>query len=344
MAEELEDDKLSKVKEAFKPLTDAVNKIGVAKIILFLLVVGIGAWFTSLPKPGSLFVTVTELDSTTEIQGALVSLQWADGQLIGDAFSTVTDSSGVASFTNVPTQQDITIVVEGTGEYDSGRLTVKLASNDNKNEVVKLARVGQVALSPAALSGQVSETCVKEAKVTVTNSDQNAVEAIFIGSGDLQTAVSSTPVTVSPGSSENVSIFIDVSKTPKRKGQVLSGEIHIKGMNKKININLQVSEPPKVDVSPSSLSCGANRPLCTQMVTVKNNGDYTLNNLKVEASSTVASVLENSDVERYYLRDYVAPGEEAKFGARLIGSSNPTIGVITVKADCFVKQIDVQVG
>ena len=201
-----------------------------------------------------------------------------------------------------------------------------------------------MALSPSTLTGAVSETCVKEASITVTNTGSNSIDAIFVGADNLQNAVSSIPLTILPGSSENVTVFIDVSKSGKKKGQVLTGEMRIKGMNKKVSLNLQVGEPPDVSVSPDSLLCAANRPLCQQIVTIENNGATTLNNLKVEPSSTVESVLENNDVVRYYSTNSIAPGGEAKFGVGLIGASSPTIGVITVKADCFTRQIDVQVG
>lgn len=344
MAEEIEEDKFAKVKEALKPLTDSVNRIGLAKIILFVIIIAVGWWFITLPKPGTLFITVTELDGTQPIEGALVSLQWPDGNLLGDAFSTITDSSGVASFTNVPSGRDLTIVVEGTGEFESARSNVILASEESKSEVVKLPHIGDVRLSPSTLTGAVSETCIKEARITVTNNGANPVEAVFVGSGALETAISSIPITVLPGSSENASVFIDVAKTGKKKAQVLTGEIRLKGMNKKVNVNLQVGEAPKIDVSPASLSCAAGRPSCQQIVTIANNGASTLNNLKVEPSATVATVLENSDVERYYTTDSISPGGEAKFGTTIISTTAPIIGVVTVKADCFIKQIDVQVG
>lgn len=344
MAEEIEEDKLSKVKEIFKPLTDIVNKIGLAKIILFIIVIAIGFWFVNLPKPGTLFVKVSALDANQPIEGALISLQWPDGNLLGDAFTTITDSSGLASFTNVPTEKDIVISIEGTGEFRSNSVETKLSSGASKNEDVFLARSVSVTLEPRTLSGSVSETCIKEAKITVTNTGDSNLDAIFIGAGGLKDAISSEPVTVYPGSSENVTIYIDVSKTRKRKGETVNGQARLKTTDKAVTFNLQVSEPPKIDVTPSTLSCASSRPVCAQIVTVKNTGTSTLSNLQIEPSASVVNVLENGDVERYYTTDTIAPGEEKKFGTRLIGTSAATIGVITVRADCFVRQIDVQTG
>ncbi len=333
----------SKLKELLEPISEAVKKIGLAKILLAIILVALALWFFSLPKPANLLVTVSELDANQPIEGALVSLQWQDGQLIGDAFTSVTDGSGVVSFSNVPSARSLTIVVEGTGKYDSSRVDTTLQSGEGRSEPVKLAKTSNVNLSPNSLTGAVSETCVKETTVTISNQGDSNIDAIFVGDGVLQNAVSSEPKTVFGGSTENATVLLDVSKTRKREGETLTGSIRLKGLNKKININLVVSGPPKVDVTPSSITCPANRPLCLQVVTVKNNGDTTLNNLKVEPASTITAVLENGDVERYYQSDSIPPGGEAKFGVR-ITPSTPTIGVITIRADCFSRQIDVQAG
>ncbi len=338
-----ESDHGSKISELLEPLVEAVKKIGLAKIILAVILIALAMWFISLPKPGALSITVSELDGTQPIEGALVSLQWPDGQLIGDAFTSVTDSSGLVSFTNVPTQRNIMVSVEATGQFDLSVQDITLQSGEGKTQVVKLAKTSKLTLSPASLTGAVSEACVKEASVIVTNNGDSNIDAVFVGDGALQNAVSSDAKTVTGGSSQNLTVLLDVSKSGKKKGQVLTGEMRVKGTNKKINLNLQVSEPPKIDVSPSSITCPAGRTLCAQIVTVKNNGDTTLTGLKIQAASTITSVLENSDVERYYLTDSIPPGGEAKFGVR-ITPSTPTIGVITITADCYSRQIDVQAG
>ncbi len=342
MVEEFEEDK-SRLHVVFKPLIEVISKIGLAKIMLFVIVLGVAWWFVSLPKPGNLLVTVTELDGTQRIAGALVSLQWPDGRIIGDAFTTITDSSGVASFTNAPTEKELSIVIDGIGEYASTRVDTKLASAESRSEEAQLPKNMRVSLSPATITGSVSETCVKTSAITVTNNGESEVEAVFVGDGSLQTAVTTEPTTVFPGTSENVSVFIDVSKTNKRKGERLTGEIRLKGTKKNTRLNFQVGEAPRVDVNPSSLSCPISRGECQQIVTIKNNGDSSLNNLRISVSPSIASILQDGDVERFYPSDSIPPGEEAKFGARIIASST-AIGVISVTADCFSRQIDVQTG
>ncbi|MBI4406681.1 hypothetical protein HY571_02090 [Candidatus Micrarchaeota archaeon] len=343
MAEEFEEDKFSRVRSVFKPLTDAVNKIGLARIILFIIVLGVAWWFVSLPKPGNLLVTVTELDGTQRVAGALVSLQWPDGRIIGDAFTTVTDSSGVASFTNVPTEKELAIVIEGIGEYSSTHIETRLASGQSRSEEAQLPKNIRATLSPGSIAGSVSETCVKQSLVTITNNGEGELQGIFIGEGSLQTAVSSEPTTIFPGTSENVSVFIDVSKTNKRKGERLTGEIRLKGTRKSTRLNFQVGEAPRVDVNPASLSCQLNRGECQQIVTIKNSGDSSLSNLRISVSPSIVSILQDGDVERFYTSDSIAPGAEAKFGVRIIAAST-AIGVISVTADCFSRQIDVQTG
>ncbi|MDP3741760.1 MAG: carboxypeptidase-like regulatory domain-containing protein [Candidatus Micrarchaeota archaeon] len=338
-----ESDHASKISEILEPLTDAVKKIGLAKIILAVILIAVSLWFINLPKPGALYITVSELDASQPVEGALISLQWPDGQLIGDTFTSITDSSGRVTFTNVPTQRSVTIVVEATGQFDSAFEDISLQSGEEKGQTIKLAKTLDITLAPTSLSGTVSETCVKEAQLTVTNNGNSDVDAIFVGDGTLQNAVSSETQTISPGLSENVTVLLDVSKSGRKKGQALTGEMRIKGTNKKVNLNLQVGESPSIEVSPSSITCPAGRPLCLQVVTVKNNGDSTLNNLKVEPAATITSVLENSDVERYYITNSIPPNSEAKFGVR-ITPSTPTIGVITITADCYSRQIDVEAG
>ncbi len=344
MADDIEEEKYSKIKEMLAPVTNVIKKIGLAKIILLIIAIGLALWFISLPKPGNLLLKVIEMDGTQGVDAALVSLQWPDGRIIGDVFTSVTDSSGVVSFSNVPTGKEIVIVVEGSGLYSSTRQSLTLSSGESKSKEIELPKnSGTLAIAPTLLSSDVSETCVKEAILTVTNNGENEVEVEFVGSESLKPAISSDSITVYPQTSENLTISIDISKTGKKKGTKLTGDVRIKGYEKKTRLDLQVSEAPKIDVTPVSLSCPAAQGECQKIVTVKNNGLTTLNNLKIEPSSTVASVLQNGDVERYYQRDSIAPGEEAKFGVILTPNA-PTIGVITVKADCFARQIDVEAG
>ncbi len=345
MSEESEENQLSEKLPFLKPVFETVKKIGLAKIILLAIVVVSVWWFYNLPKPGALFVTVTELDSNQQIAGTLVSLEWPDGNLLGDAFTQVTDETGVASFTNVPTQRELVINTDpGQGNFAPTRVEVKLENGGSKSEKISIARTATgIELAPLTLTGTVSETCVKQSIVTITNNGQDSLEAALIGSGALQTVISSQPTTILPGSSENLSIYIDVSKTGKKKGESLTGELRLKGMNKKVSLNLKIVEPPKVEITPSSLLCPAGKQLCQQIVTIKNSGANTLNNLVVEPSAEIASVLENGDVVRYYNTDVISAGGKANFGVSITPSS-PVIGVITVKADCFEEQITVQAG
>ncbi len=341
MPEETSDEGKSQITEVGGTIAEAIKRIGIARIILAIIIIGIAWWFYSLPKPGELYISVKELDSTSAIEGVTVSLTWQDGQLLGDNFAYTTDSTGVVSFQNVPTERELIIETDASStglNYEVNRQRVTLKSGEAKQVEVQLAKSTNLAFSPNKLTGSVSEKCVRETTITVTNNGGDPTDVQFTGTGALADAVSSNAINVFPGSSENATVFIDVSKTGKRKGDDLNGGLRARGTSRSVIVELDVSEPPRVTLEPESLRCPAGRESCQFIVSVKNTGGTTLYNLKAEPTPDIEQFVA---IQPYYSTNAVAPGEEAKFGVTITPSS-PAIGVITVKADCFSKQIDVQ--
>ncbi len=337
MDDEIEE---SKAQEIVSTASAKLKSIGIAKIAVLVLIIIAAGWYFSQPQPGNLTITVNTIDDSTPVQDAIVSLTAANGEVI-NGFTAITASDGVVSFARVPAGQ-MTIEVSAPG-FEVERMPATLTSGSSDNVEVKVARDVSLTLSPASIRGTATETCVKETQVMVSNEGGDAVETSFIGSGELANAVSSNTVTVSPGDSQNVTLTIDVSRSGVNRGDTLSGDARVRGTKKKVSINLRIAEALRVDVQPSSIICPADRQ-CQQIVTVTNRGTSSLENLKIEPTPDLARVLEDGEVQRFYSSTSVAPGSEAKFAVRIDSTRGQAIGVISVKADCFEKQVDVRAG
>ncbi len=344
-----EDDKLGKIKEALKAIQTGIKKIGIVKIALLIVLLLVVGWFLNLPKSGSLNLTVSELDGTNKVEGVYVTLKWPDGQELGDAFSGSTDAKGEVSFTNVPTERDLNIELDASqavGRFESSSESVKLKSGQTQTKKIYLAKDLKLTLAQSTITGTASESCIKDATATVSNGGDSDAQVTFIGEGDLANAIttsSSQLITVSPGASENATISIDVSKTGKKKTQTITGDARIKGTQQTIGITLAVTEAPKITITPDSLTCSGVNAVCPKIITIKNTGQTTLTNLKIELSQGLDEAIDSGHIDTYFTTNSIAPDGEAKFGVKLL-SSTPKIGVITVKADCFLKQINVQTG
>ncbi len=342
MPEEIEEDKFGKIGES-------IHKIGIAKIILLLLIAAAVFWYVNLPKNGSVSILITELDSDKRVSGAIVSIEDSNGQILQstgtDSYQSLTDDTGRVSFANVPANRALTISIDtsaATGNYEpTSDLDIQLESEENLDQIVRLEKRTKLSLSPELISSQVTPTCVKQQSITVKNDGDDLEEVELVGSGGLQNAFTFTPVTVAPGSSENTTLTIDMTKA--NASSTVNGKIRIKGTNKGVTVRFTTIPAFQVVVSPSSLNCAAGKNVCPSIVTIQNNGKSSLTNLKVEPSESIVGAIDGGEIEKYYTADDVPPDAEAKFGVKLV-STTQAIGVITIKGDCFSKQVNVQTG
>jgi len=198
MDDEIEE---SKAQEILSTASTKLKSVGIAKIAVLLLIIIVAWWYFSQPQPGNLTVTVSSIDDATPVQDAIVSLTGANGEII-NGFTAITASDGVVSFARVPAGPT-TIEVSAPG-FEVERMPLTLQSGASDSVEVKVARDVSLTLAPTSIRGTATETCVKEAQVMVSNEGGDAVEASFVGSGELANAISSNTVTISPGDSQNV--------------------------------------------------------------------------------------------------------------------------------------------
>lgn len=337
MTDEIEGGPLTRI---ITPISTALNRVGIAKIAAAIIVILVIGWYFSLPQPGALTVRVSGLDEGGGVQDAIVSLLTPSGESLGAQFTAITDSSGVVSFTNVPSGE---IAIQTSApDYEPVTTIIILESRESKTEEVKLGRDVALSLSPVTLRVSASETCVKEISISAENQGENSVDASLVANAPLASAIQSQTVTISPGATQNVTGLLDVSKTGLKKGSTTNTALRVSGTNERVNLELRVVDNPRVDVEPEHITCAADRQ-CQQIVTITNRGQTTLDNLRVEPSEGITNVLQGGDVERFYTSTSISPGAEAKFAVR-IDASTSALGVITIKADCFEKQIDVKAG
>ncbi|MFH0713989.1 MAG: hypothetical protein V1722_05435 [Candidatus Micrarchaeota archaeon] len=335
MVDEIEEDKFG----ALQPIVSTVKKIGIAKIILIAIIILGAYWFLTLPKPASLNITVQELDSDQVIGGAVVSLTWPNGALIGNDFAQVTDDTGKLYFENVPAQQIIELTVdEIEGLYEGASSEINLNSGEDKNIPINLAKKVNLALNaPAQFS--TSKTCTKQIPATVENKGESSFDVELIATGDLKDALSSTFLTLAPGETANITVSLDSSKISKTSA---SGELRVKGTRVKKNLNITVKEAPRVDVTPNAFNCPSTRETCSDIFTIQNRGADTLTNLQITASENLGE--NTATIAPFFTKSSIAPGEEAKFSVTASGTTTHAVGVITIQGDCFSKQIDAKIG
>jgi hypothetical protein len=315
--------------DKFEPVLDGIKAFGIGKLIFIFLILAAALWFFVLaPKPGSLSVSVYELDSRLELSGVTVDLVLPDGKVR----SKFTDDLGQVSFSEVPSEVDLTIRIRPPTTHQSAVDSARLKSGVSDSVSVLLGRNVKLELSSESTSLSLGTDCATSVPVSVRNLGAEPVDVSLVGDGALSGLVSSEPQVLQGGASS----LVDASVTAPHDSGQSKGQIRVKFSNAKVPFSLDVTKPAELNVQPNRIieRVTGGQPL-KKLISVRNNGrDGVLRDLKVEVTGEVASYIPTlvfSDNRP------LGPGEENIL--TLIGdvpafSGQKLVGVLLVSSSC----------
>jgi len=320
-----------------------VKKIGVWKIVAALAVIAGVYYYLNLPQPGVLTVNVLALDSGTPVNNAIVSLT-SNGVSVGTPASETT-SGGIATFTGVPSGQNIQVSVDGTPAY--GVLTdfVTVQSGQSLTVTENLPLNYQLFFNPSSESLTATPTCVMNKNLTVTNNQSSSVTITLIGSGGLSSLVSSQQTIIPPGQSVLIPYTIDFSKGSFSSGSSVSGVVRPEGFNQGDSLTINFINSYQFQVSPSQLSCSQGQ-TCTGYITIQNTGSNVITGLKQPSKTLIPStsggltpVLTITPTSG----NSILPGGSASYYYSLqVPQGAVAGGYIDFNGDCFHAQVLIQ--
>ncbi|MBI5226158.1 hypothetical protein HY994_02875 [Candidatus Micrarchaeota archaeon] len=230
---------------------EAVKKFGIGKLLIIVIILGAALWFFVLaPKPGTLSVTVKEIDSGDYIDGVQLDLT-PPGQKTVTKFST---SSSSVRFDNVPsmTTDDLDLQIvppEGYQVVGSPASGLKLESGKPKSISVTLAQKTNLKVSVSSDKVSLGTGCTSNLAVSVTNGGDAPATVQLVGDEKLKEVIQSEAKTVSAKSTTTFSANLSA---PDKKGP-LSGKIRARLTNSGDSFTLDVTDPEELRVSPERL-------------------------------------------------------------------------------------------
>ena len=322
---------------AFDSIQEAIEQIGLTKIIVFILVLALAlGYFFFYPKNGSILLTVKALDGDA-LPGAEVTLTDANGNTLPTAYS---DDAGVASFKDVPPGDYSAAIDPGVG-YGAATKSVSLASGGAAAETVSVERSTLVSVLPQENPSFLFLSCEKKILFELKNSGANEEQVQLVADGGLKDAFVAPPLSVvPPGSSTFVEGSFLASKA--KVGDELKGKVRVKGTHSGADFDFTLGEAPRITVSPETIT-GSEAPggLIQQKITVSNEGDKAID--IAQNSITIDGHYANSYSWTYF-EPHIAAGESATWWIALVVPENAAgklVGTIRVPLPCGEKRIDI---
>ena len=263
-------------------------------IIEGILIIAVLYWYFAVRlQPGTITVTVGELDSDRMIPGATISISMA-GNVIKEG---TTDDQGNAVFGGVPAGETLSISVDSPiSDLESGPSSITLQSAENRKVEVKLERKTELKVESGNVNLKLGQNCEKKVDVAISNAGTADEEAELVASDGLESIakIEGGKIALVGGDSGILSATISTPNEGK-----IEGKLRIKGTEKGITVSVERSaKSPKTDVSFERSEAKDFRvqtsdlPVTkTSQVRIRNNGDYDappLSDLKVETEGDVS--------------------------------------------------------
>ena len=269
------------LQEELQPILEplAANK---GKIILLLLILaGVYYYVYLLAKPGTATIRVFELDGGP-LNDAEVTIEDA-----GKVLATELTSGGVASFTNLPSQKQLALIVEKGGAFESEETTIEIPSAGQASTTVKLERRNSLAFVAHNIPSSIPIGCADEFQLEVKNNGRDAFETALVAEEELAPLFSfpDEKKAIPSGGTANftlkASVLEDKTKSESENLGPKAGAIRLKRTNRALALTIIVNPKIRVDASPSEIFHSQNKPQ-KALVTFSNTGDQTISGMNFE--------------------------------------------------------------
>ena len=330
-------------KKALTQIQAIIKKIGITKIIIALIIIAGIYYYLNLPQPGTLTINVLALDTGTPVNSAIVSLT-SNGVSVGTPGSETT-SGGTATFTGVPSDQNIQINVDGTPAYGTLTDFITLTSGQTQTTTENLPLNYQLSFNPTTENLSATTTCVMNKNLTITNNQTTSVTFNLVGTDNLNGIITSQQTTIPPGQTTTIPYTIDFRKGAFSSGNLITGTIRPQGYNQGDALSINLIPPYQYQISPNQLSCSQGQ-TCTGYITIQNTGSTPITGLKQPTYNLIPST-QGTPTPTITVTptsgSTIPPGGSASYYYSLqVQQGAVAGGYVNFNGDCFEAQVLIQ--
>lgn len=322
------------------------------KAVVAIVIVALAYYYFFLrPQPGSLTVSVTQIDSDKPAM-ATVSLFYEGGASAAE--DALTDETGVALFSRVPSEKRLTVkVTPVSGKLATATKSVSLKSGDKSSLEVEVGLKTRLKFAGTGYSTMLGPSCSRALLVEVLNDGSSAESVVLTADEDI------ADYAKAPAQEEflegGTSMFIPVRVTAKGDEGQVSGSIRIKGTTVRMPLAIiQGQKPSKLEVSFDKADAKDFTAIAGGEIVKKSNvivkniapeGSLPLTDLNVSASDDFApwASFGLQQVDEANAQDGVPPGGQVLFGYTVrIPAGTPAgeyIGRLDVSSSCGSQSI-----
>jgi|GEM_PF-3079820 len=320
-------------------IIEAVKKFGIGKVLLIVIILAAAAWFFVLaPKPGSVNVVISAIDSNEKIEGVQVDLTPSGQKTI----TKFTSGSGSARFDNIPSGADISLDITPPDAYKlsaDAETSFTLASAESKTASIDLVRKAELTVQMADDSLALGTGCKTTVPVTVKNDGDAAFDVQLVGDGALKGLLETDSKNVPAQGTQTFDVALTA---PAKKGSA-KGSIRVQYTDASASFSIDAGEPEQLRVGPSSFSDRVQPgEAVKKQFTLENTGRAT----------------EARDLKAELTGDFVQIGATATFSDELPlkpkekkiltlelnapGNAGQSVGVLIVSSACQRLQVPLQ--
>ena len=244
---------MEEFQENLEPVKEFLGKHKVLLIFIVLAAAAYYAYFYVIPRPGTLTVSVSELDGGP-LEDAEVTVIDSDGKTLG----TELTSGGIASFANMPSRKTLKIQVSKGIAFRPGGTTAEIPSGESASAEVPLERKNSLSFVGNGIPSAIPAGCADEFQVEVANSGSDNFDAELVAEEEAAEVLSvvSPKQTVFFNSSTNFAVKINSDAKIDESGQaaVKKGSLRIKKTLRKLPLSLKIIQKLNVEAAPADIS------------------------------------------------------------------------------------------
>lgn len=320
-------------------LLDAVKKFGIGKVLLFVIILAAAAWFFVLaPKPGSVTVSLAEIDSNEKIENVQVDLT-PTGQKTVTKFTT---GSGSVRFENVPPGVSIDLSIDTPSTHrlsGDAETSFTLSSAESKTVPIELVRKAELQVQIDSDTLTLGTECKTTLPVTVKNDGDASFNVQLVGDGALKGLIETESKSVPAKGTATFDVAITA---PAKKGSA-KGAIRAQYTDASASFTINAGEPEQLRVGPASFSDRVEPgEAIKKQFTLENTGRSTeARDIKAELTGDFSQLGATATFS-----DELAlkPKEKKILTLELNAPSNPgqSVGVLIVSSACQRLQVPLQ--
>ncbi|MEW5955807.1 MAG: hypothetical protein AB1626_04715, partial [Candidatus Micrarchaeota archaeon] len=222
----------------------------VKKLLPLIVVVAVAAggylFYSSLPQPATLSLTLKGLDENESISGAAVTLTDPSG----NAYDGIAEDTTVFFDVSLPSGTELSVSVDAGGKYASAptESSITLEAGDN-SKTLFVPFSYKLKATPATLSVDLGSGCTKQLSVAVANQGRAAAETELIAEGDVRAMFGGAPAkTIAAGGSTTFEFNLTAppSAATGSKPTVVKkeGSLRLKHTTEEVSVKVNVGAGP----------------------------------------------------------------------------------------------------